>query len=78
MNNRESAFHYVCTRDQVRELVRRYVRFRVMNCACGEARGQCAPLPIIESTGPEACTDSGTCTGVCPTDLLTMGATHES
>lgn len=41
-NNQELAFHYVCTRDQARELLRNHDRFWVMNCGCREARGQCA------------------------------------
>jgi ferredoxin len=36
------AFHYVCTRDEARELIGRGKEFWVSNCGCREQRGQCA------------------------------------
>jgi len=35
------AFHYVCTRKEARELVKRRDRFWISNCGCREARGRC-------------------------------------
>lgn len=43
MNNQELAFHYVCTRDQAKEIAGRFDRYWVMNCGCREERGaKCA------------------------------------
>jgi len=39
MNDRQPAFHYVCTREQARDLVRRFDRFWASNCGCRENRG---------------------------------------
>ncbi len=39
MNDKELAFHYICTRDKARELVKAHDRFWVSNCGCREERG---------------------------------------
>jgi NAD-dependent dihydropyrimidine dehydrogenase PreA subunit len=39
MNGKEVAFHYVCTRDEARELVKKFHRFWVSNCGCRQERG---------------------------------------
>lgn len=33
--------HYVCTREQALESVKKFNRYRVSSCKCGEARGKC-------------------------------------
>ncbi|MGB2696914.1 MAG: 4Fe-4S binding protein [Candidatus Zixiibacteriota bacterium] len=38
MNKEDLAFHYVCTREEARQLVGQYERFWVLNCGCREAR----------------------------------------
>ncbi len=42
MDQKDLAFHYVCTREQARELINGRDRFWVMNCGCRESRGQCS------------------------------------
>jgi len=41
MNGGDLAFHYVCTREEAREITRRRSRFWVSNCGCREDRGGC-------------------------------------
>ena len=41
MDQKDFAFHYVCTREQARKLVEGCDRFWVMNCECRESRGHC-------------------------------------
>jgi NAD-dependent dihydropyrimidine dehydrogenase PreA subunit len=38
MNKEDLAFHYVCTREEARQLVGQYERFWVSNCGCRESR----------------------------------------
>jgi ferredoxin len=38
MNDTEAAFHFVCTRDQARDLVKKFDRFWASNCGCREER----------------------------------------
>jgi len=43
MKDRDLAFHYVCTREQAKEVAGRFDRYWVMNCGCREERGsRCA------------------------------------
>lgn len=42
MNDKDLAFHYVCTRDEARKIVDSHNRFWVSNCGCREERGDCA------------------------------------
>ena len=43
MDNQDLAFHYVCTRDQAKEIAGGFDRYWVMNCGCREERGsKCA------------------------------------
>jgi hypothetical protein len=39
MNDKDIAFHYVCTRDQAKEIAGGFDRYWVMNCGCREERG---------------------------------------
>ena len=42
MNDTEAAFHFVCTRNQARELVKKFDRFWASNCGCrAEREGGC-------------------------------------
>ena len=41
MMDMDVAFHYVCTREEAWELVKRHDRFWVCNCGCRENRGKC-------------------------------------
>jgi Pyruvate/2-oxoacid:ferredoxin oxidoreductase delta subunit len=41
MDMQVPAMHFVCTRDEARELIRGRDRFWVSNCGCREGRGQC-------------------------------------
>lgn len=41
MNEKELAFHYVCTWEEARKLVSHHHRFWVSNCGCRENRGKC-------------------------------------
>jgi len=36
-----SSLHYVCTREEARELIKPVTRFWVSNCGCREERGKC-------------------------------------
>lgn len=38
MNDQERSFHFVCTRDQAWELVKKHDRFWASNCGCRESR----------------------------------------
>ena len=58
MNSQDLAFHYVCTRDQAKEISEGFDRYWVMNCGCREERGsKCARsrmdvcLMFIEESG---------------------------
>ena len=42
MNEKDAAFHYVCTHERARELVESHDRFWVSNCGCREGKGNCA------------------------------------
>ena len=42
MEQKDLAFHYVCTREQARNLIKGLDRFWVMNCGCRENRGKCS------------------------------------
>jgi Fe-S-cluster-containing hydrogenase component 2 len=43
MNDRDLAFHYVCTREQAKRIAGGFDRYWVMNCGCREERGsKCA------------------------------------
>jgi ferredoxin len=41
VNDKDLTFHYVCTREEARNLVERHKRFWVSNCGCREKRGHC-------------------------------------
>jgi len=41
MNGKDSAFHYVCTWEEARELAAGHDRFWVSHCGCREDRGGC-------------------------------------
>lgn len=42
MNDKDLAFHYVCTWEEARRIAKNHNRFWVSNCGCRESRGQCA------------------------------------
>ena len=39
MNGKDVAFHYVCIRDEARELIKKFNRFWVSRWGCREERG---------------------------------------
>jgi len=41
MNEKDLAFHYVCTREQAKDLVTEHNKFWVSNCGCRESHGKC-------------------------------------
>lgn len=41
MNEKDLAFHYVCTLERAREIVKSHENFWVSNCGCRENREQC-------------------------------------
>ncbi|KPK77393.1 MAG: hypothetical protein AMJ89_02455 [candidate division Zixibacteria bacterium SM23_73] len=41
MNKEDLAFHYVCTWEEAKKIVRRHHRFWMSNCGCREDRGGC-------------------------------------
>jgi ferredoxin len=42
MDEKDLAFHYVCTREKARQIAGRHHRFWVSNCGCREKREQCS------------------------------------
>lgn len=42
MSKEDLAFHYVCTRDEAKDIVGQRKRFWVSNCGCREKRGRCS------------------------------------
>ncbi|MDH4222438.1 MAG: 4Fe-4S binding protein [candidate division Zixibacteria bacterium] len=42
MNEKDLALHYVCTREQAKEMVKNLTRFWISNCGCRESHGKCS------------------------------------
>jgi ferredoxin len=42
MNESDLTIHYVCVREQAKEMVKNYTHFWVSNCGCRESRGSCS------------------------------------